>query len=181
MKHTSIAHLQKQIADSYQHCVYIVSDGSGCVKIGKASQLERRLRELQTANGNPLTLLASISVPSSEKAYALETYLHKLLKNSRANGEWFYVNKAQEKLRDCLVEPEISEGKCGDIGFGHIHMEPIAVSAAEAAELIGVSRPTIYKLINDGIIQIFHIGTRTLIPVDSLKSAVREMIMKAEK
>ena len=52
-------------------------------------------------------------------------------------------------------------------------LEKIAVSAKEAAEMISVSRPTIYTLMNREDFPSFKVGTRTLIPVDGLREWVR--------
>ncbi len=48
-------------------------------------------------------------------------------------------------------------------------MERLAYSPAEAAEALGVSRPTIYTLIKQKDFPTLKVGTRTLIPVDRLK------------
>lgn len=49
------------------------------------------------------------------------------------------------------------------------HIEPFAVSTAEAARLLGVSRPTIYQLINRADFPAFKVGARTLISVSGLE------------
>ena len=49
-------------------------------------------------------------------------------------------------------------------------IEPLAVSAAEAARLIGVSRPTVYQLMNRADFPSFKVGGRTLISVDGLRN-----------
>lgn len=48
-------------------------------------------------------------------------------------------------------------------------IEPLAVSTAEAARLLGVSRPTIYQLINRADFPAFKVGARTLISVAGLE------------
>ncbi len=48
-------------------------------------------------------------------------------------------------------------------------LEPLAVSAAEAARLLGVSRPTLYTLLNQEGFPSFHVGTRVLVSVDGLR------------
>lgn len=48
-------------------------------------------------------------------------------------------------------------------------IEPFAVSTAEAARLLGVSRPTIYQLINRADFPAFKVGARTLISVAGLE------------
>ena len=49
------------------------------------------------------------------------------------------------------------------------HLEPLAVSAAEAARLLGVSRPTIYQYIGREDFPSFKLGTRTLVSVEGLR------------
>lgn len=53
------------------------------------------------------------------------------------------------------------------------NMEPIAVSAAEAARLLSVSKPTVYTLMERADFPRFRIGTRVLIPVEGLREWVR--------
>lgn len=52
-------------------------------------------------------------------------------------------------------------------------MEAIAVSAAEAARLLSVSKPTVYTLLERADFPRFKVGSRTLIPVDGLREWVR--------
>lgn len=53
-------------------------------------------------------------------------------------------------------------------------LEPLAVSAAEAARLLGVSKPIVYKLMNRADFPAFKVGTRTLIGVDALREWVKK-------
>lgn len=53
-------------------------------------------------------------------------------------------------------------------------MEPLAVSAAEAARLLGVSRPTIYQYIGREDFPSFKLGARTLISVEGLRAWVEK-------
>lgn len=48
-------------------------------------------------------------------------------------------------------------------------LEPLAVSAPEAARLLGVSKPTIYRYMNRSDFPSFKLGNRTLISVDGLR------------
>ena len=48
-------------------------------------------------------------------------------------------------------------------------IEPMAVSAAEAARLLGGSRPKVYELLNREDFPAFKLGGRTLISVDGLR------------
>jgi excisionase family DNA binding protein len=53
-------------------------------------------------------------------------------------------------------------------------LEPMAVSAAEAARLLGVSRPKVYELLNRADFPAFKLGGRTLISVDGLRRWVEQ-------
>lgn len=50
-----------------------------------------------------------------------------------------------------------------------LHLEPLAVSTAEAARLMGVSRPTLYTLLNRDDFPSFRVGNRILVSVSGLK------------
>lgn len=52
--------------------------------------------------------------------------------------------------------------------------EPIAVSAPEAARLLGVSKPKIYDLMHREDFPAFKVGSRTLVSVDGLRDWVRK-------
>ena len=51
-------------------------------------------------------------------------------------------------------------------------LEPLAVSAAEAARLLGVSRPTLYNLLNQSGFPSFRVGNRVLVSVTGLQDWV---------
>ena len=52
-------------------------------------------------------------------------------------------------------------------------MDPLAVSAPEAARLLGISKPKVYELMNRDDFPAFRIGGRTLISVEGLREWVR--------
>ncbi len=52
-------------------------------------------------------------------------------------------------------------------------MEPLAVSAAEAARLLGVSRPTIYQYLKREDFPSFKLGGRTLVSTEGLREWIR--------
>lgn len=73
--------------------IYFIWDSGGnFIKIGVSDEPETRLRELQTANPNPLFLLAV-----TDGDYSTETALHTRFSDLRVHGssEWF---KASAKL-----------------------------------------------------------------------------------
>ncbi len=49
-------------------------------------------------------------------------------------------------------------------------LEPLAVSAAEAARLLGISRPTLYQLLNRQDFPSFRVGGRVLVSVSGLQA-----------
>lgn len=59
-------------------------------------------------------------------------------------------------------------------------LEPMAVSAQEAARLLGVSKPKVYELMGRADFPSFKLGSRTLISVDGLRSWVKAQAEKGE-
>ncbi|MFB2010912.1 helix-turn-helix domain-containing protein [Flintibacter sp. P01028] len=55
-------------------------------------------------------------------------------------------------------------------------LEPLAVSALEAARLLGVSKPTVYQMMNREDFPAFKVGTRTLISVEGLREWIRKQV-----
>lgn len=53
-------------------------------------------------------------------------------------------------------------------------LEPLAISAAEAARLLGVSKPTIYQYTGREDFPSFKLGGRLLISVDGLREWVKK-------
>jgi excisionase family DNA binding protein len=51
----------------------------------------------------------------------------------------------------------------------NLNNQRLAVSPVEAGNLLGVSRPTIFRMLNLGVIHKTKLGNRTLIPVQSLR------------
>ena len=57
-------------------------------------------------------------------------------------------------------------------------LEPLAVSAPEAARLLGVSKPTVYQMMNREDFPAFKVGARTLISVEVLREWIRKQVNK---
>ena len=51
-------------------------------------------------------------------------------------------------------------------------MEPMAVSIKEAAKALSLGRTSIYALIANGRLEVFKIGRRTLVRMDSIRRLV---------
>jgi hypothetical protein len=75
---------------SKAHCVYfILNRDSNAIKIGRARDIEKRLKALQTASPVELELLKTISLTSEAQAKELESALHSQFWHLRMQGEWF--------------------------------------------------------------------------------------------
>lgn len=55
-------------------------------------------------------------------------------------------------------------------------LKPLAYSTDEAAEVLGISKPTLYKYINREDFPAFKLGGRTLISVEGLQDWVRRQL-----
>ena len=49
----------------------------------------------------------------------------------------------------------------------------------DACDALGVSRATLYRLIDAGEIEVVHIGSRTLVPTDALEAFVQRLRERA--
>jgi hypothetical protein len=115
--------------------IYFVQRGTdGPVKIGKAVDPHARVRALQTANPEPLTLLAV--APGNRRR---EAQIHRRLASFRINGEWYKPVPELFAVIDELATPEfivrdarayavlrrLSEDaptrSCPFCGKGHVH------------------------------------------------------------
>jgi hypothetical protein len=67
--------------------VYAVVDDSGFVKIGITSDIERRISELQAANGSKIELV--MSKRADLPGYQSEICLHEKCRKFRIHNEWF--------------------------------------------------------------------------------------------
>lgn len=92
------------------HRVYFIQAGEpddkglALVKIGFSTDVERRLRELQTASAQPLKLL-NCTIGTQ----AIERFIHGVLKDRHVRGEWFRIYDDDISLAlACMVEEGIS-------------------------------------------------------------------------
>lgn len=68
--------------------VYVIQDGSGLCKIGRAKNVEKRIRSLSTGSSSVLTLVASWPCRDASQ---YESILHETWKAARVRGEWFQI------------------------------------------------------------------------------------------
>lgn len=69
--------------------VYVISDGAGHVKIGKANCIKSRMKQLQIGNANLLKLSLLIICGSEGEANDVERIIHKVLSYCHVRGEWY--------------------------------------------------------------------------------------------
>jgi predicted GIY-YIG superfamily endonuclease len=69
--------------------VYLLTDGTGHFKVGKAVNVGSRIKQLQTGNGRRLVLFAYLPCSSETIAYQAESRVKRWLEPYKATGEWF--------------------------------------------------------------------------------------------
>ncbi|WP_199197432.1 GIY-YIG nuclease family protein [Chroococcidiopsis sp. CCALA 051] len=77
----------------------MLNTDSNAIKIGKARDLDKRLKSLQTSSPATLQLLKAIQVTGEKEAAEMESKLHRRFTHLRITGEWF---KAEKELLDYL-------------------------------------------------------------------------------
>lgn len=88
---------------AYQaHFVYfILNADSNAIKIGRAKDLAKRMKALQTSSPAELKLIKSVQVEGGKEAQDLEQSLHKQFSEIRLTGEWF---KAEASLLEYISQ-----------------------------------------------------------------------------
>ena len=129
---------------------FIQSGGDGPIKIGRASNLAKRVAELQCGNPSPLVILASI-----HGGYDVETRFHRHLSAHRLRGEWFepspLVFAAIELARNGILPATDTLPRCAQ---AYIRLTPleraveIAGGQSAFARLVGVKQPSVWAWLN---------------------------------
>ncbi len=74
--------------------VYLIQcDNLQLVKIGKASNVNKRLKTLQVGNPHSLYCIASLEFAFSNEALLFEQKLHKKYEEYNVRGEWFEISQ----------------------------------------------------------------------------------------
>ena len=74
--------------------VYFISDGE-FVKIGVSENINRRIKELETANSRKLKCIKKIKCNSRQEAFDLEYEFHNRFKNLQVKKEWFRISYSE--------------------------------------------------------------------------------------
>ena len=59
-------------------------------------------------------------------------------------------------------------------------MDKLAYSTTETAQVLGVSRPTVYQLMKQTGFPAFKVGTRTLVSAEGLRAWVQAQVERGE-
>ena len=90
------------------HIYFVQSGKKGPIKIGIASNVCKRIDELQIGNPYKLNLIAAIPVTSRKMATDIEKWMHRRFKTQHIRGEWFQGNIKVQKLIN-IIPPEYLE------------------------------------------------------------------------
>jgi Meiotically up-regulated gene 113 len=85
----------EKLAHQARFVYFVLNEDSNAIKIGRARDLGKRMKALQTSSPALLRLIRSIQVNSGKEAEALEKSLHLQFRSIRLAGEWF---KAEAEL-----------------------------------------------------------------------------------
>lgn len=124
------------------HCIYVIADSNGWLKIGITMNLARRLQQLQHANAEPLFLVASLTL-TKIRADVAERHAHSLLKHAERRGEWFKTDRksaiaAITQSANLLVSEDA--GKSGMTGAKFTQMlQALNLTDVSAARVLGIS------------------------------------------
>lgn len=81
--------------------LYMFKSGENMYKIGVATNVERRLKELND-RPYPVELFAVSDVPFY-RAFEVEREMHEIHKDDRINGEWFEIDAERAELTACII------------------------------------------------------------------------------
>ena len=135
--------------------VYIVTDDSGYVKIGVATNVTARVKELQCGNPRAIRVIKTIRIYYGDD-YRVEHALHKRYENARVvtNGtksEWFRTDGVAELLNANLEETKFIMWDCG--AKGNVTVNNYIGKASTPISALGNYLPcaTYHKIIDEGI------------------------------
>ena len=86
--------------------VYLIRElgSDGFFKIGITNNLKQRISTIQTGNPRKVEYVDTIKCWSQSQAREIEAFLHGVLNNARANGEWFLDNVNDVSIVDVFTQ-----------------------------------------------------------------------------
>lgn len=91
----------EKLAKTAHFVYFILNSDSKAIKIGRARNVEQRMKSLQTSSPAHLQLIKSVQVEGASKAIELEQALHQQFQSIRLAGEWF---KAEQSLIEYISQ-----------------------------------------------------------------------------
>lgn len=82
-----------------KHVVYLIRS-KDFVKIGYTSDLDKRMRDMQTGSPHKLFLITAFPMQSEAQGKAFEKNLHYICRKGRYRGEWFHLRYVQRMMKD---------------------------------------------------------------------------------
>jgi len=115
------------------HCVYVIRSEPGPVKIGKAINASKRLKDLQTSSPFPLSLEYVAGCGTESASGKIEKRAQKSLHEKQMSGEWFNVPVLEAIV---AIETAASELGLGLKRWGPRFTVNVKVDAALQDDLI---------------------------------------------
>lgn len=75
--------------------IYIIGNNKGFIKVGLSKDPQKRIKQLQTGNGDKLSLIFQECFECNrKKVFKIEKMIHRSLSSlcSKKEGEWFLLN-----------------------------------------------------------------------------------------
>lgn len=133
--------------------IYIIGPESGPYKVGKTSDVSKRLAALQTAN--PFRLKVHFSIQEGDASGA-ERDAHNALAKHRLSGEWFdapldeIISAIERRGATVTVAPTTMGPETFVQWLGDMKSAGLARSDAECARLLGISANSVVALKRKG-------------------------------
>lgn len=90
--------------------IYVIGPETGAVKIGIATDVQKRRSALQTGHPQRLSVLYQLPVHSKD-AQSIEAHAHWLMKDCRLSGEWFDISVVQAAQAIRRAAKEVASGE----------------------------------------------------------------------
>ncbi len=137
------------------HFLYVLHVPSGAIKIGITQNVDKRVRAIQTANHEKITVALRIKMPSYEIASAFELLLHRRYNNKRIHLEWFSVDP-QEVRQDIIFAIQFMKIMAPHLKLSraiipdlHEETQPVKTVITDAVDEPGADEPEPEMSIDD--------------------------------
>lgn len=143
--------------------VYFIRDDNNLIKIGKAGNPYKRIKDFERGSTNTYELLYLIPCKDGKTAFNIEHKLHDNFAEKRLNGEWFDINQiiSHDEYEDVFSMDEYSESSIEEsraVGKEQIiisyagYTGPLFLDPRDAEIAIGIPKSQLLTGCRDGII-----------------------------